>query len=182
MSDALPLLLLDGAACRARADAIVDCYRAAFTAPGYDEGEAEVQRFATSQLPGHLNRDGFRLAAALEGDAVRGFGYGYTGRRGQYWSDLVAAAVPDKVAETWVGGHFELVELAVDPAHQGRGLGGRLLDTLLTGLPHRRALLGTYPDERPSVRLYRSRGWRWLASIDRSSDLWGLDLADRLER
>ncbi len=182
MSAGLTVLLLDGAACRGRADAIVNCYRAAFTAPGYDETEADVLRFATSQLPGHLHRDGFRLTAALEGDAVRGFGYGYTGRRGQYWSDLVAAAVPEEIAAAWVGGHFELVELAVDPAYQGRGLGGRLLDTLLSDLPHQRALLGTYPDERPSVRLYRSRGWRRLATIDRSSDLWGLDLAGRPER
>ena len=47
------------------------------------------------QLPAHARRDGFRLVAALGyEDAVRGFGYGYTGQHGQWWSDHVAGAVP----------------------------------------------------------------------------------------
>ena len=171
------IVALDGEQAIAWRDQLAACYRAAFTAPGYDETDDDVARFAAEQLPAHAGRDGFRLVAALgDDDAVRGFGYGYTGQRGQWWSDHVAGAVPPEVAQAWVGGHFELVEMATDPACQGRGIGGRVHDRLLAGLSHERALLGTYPDERPSVRLYRSRGWQRLATISATSDLWGLHL------
>ncbi len=171
------LVVLDGPQALARAEALAACYRAAFTAPGYDETDDDVTRFATEQLPTHAAREGCRLVAALgDDDVVRGFGYGYTGERGQWWSDHVVGAVPSEVADAWVGGHFELVEMATEPAYQGRGIGAQVHDALLAGLPHDRALLGTYPDERPAVRLYRSRGWRRLASLSETSDLWGLRL------
>ena len=44
-------------------DEIVDVYRAAFTAPGYDETPDDVERFRES-LPQHAEREGFRLELA----------------------------------------------------------------------------------------------------------------------
>ena len=65
----------------------------------------------------------------------------------------------------------------MDPAAQGRGTGTALHDALLAGLPHRRALLSTYRDDRPAPRLYRRRGWRLLyAGLDDNSDLYGREL------
>ena len=52
--------------------------------------------------------------------------------------------------------------LAVAPAAQGGGLGGRLLATVTADLAHRgqvRAVLHVLVDNRPAVRLYESQGW-----------------------
>ncbi|HET6698306.1 MAG TPA: hypothetical protein VFG88_04400 [Nocardioidaceae bacterium] len=55
-------------------------------------------------------------AQALVADATPvGFAYGYTGSRGEYWPDRVVEALGDDLADEWVGGPFELVELAVLP-------------------------------------------------------------------
>ncbi len=112
-----------------------------------------------------------------DGDALLGFTYGYTGEHGQWWTDQVTAAVPSGLADTWLGGHFEIVELAVVPDAQGRGFGTALLESLLLGLPHDRALLTTYVDDRPAPRLYRRLGWSRLAEgVFDGSDLWGREL------
>lgn len=155
-------------------------YLRAFGAPGYDEPAEAAQRFRAEQLPRHAQRDGFRCVVARLDERMIGFAYGYTGERGQFWSDWVAGRVPAEIAGEWIGGHFEFVELAVDPDEQGRGVGGALHDALLAGLPHARALLSTYRDDRPAPRLYRGRGWELLvAGLDDNSDLYGLRLGDR---
>ena len=157
---------------------IVDVYRDAFTAPGYDEASEDVERFRTG-LPRHADREGFRLALGrLPDGGLAGFAYGYTGRPGQWWTDRVLARVPSGITDEWVDGHFEFVELAVRPPAQGRGIGQALHDALLDGLPHRRALLGTWTDDRPARRLYLRSGWRELARLDEDSALMGL-LLDR---
>lgn len=86
---------------------VTDVYRAAFGAPPYNEGEAQVQQFRDDMLPRHTQRDGFRFVVALESGRVVGFAYGYTGERGQWWTDTVAKAMPAELAEKWLGGHFE---------------------------------------------------------------------------
>lgn len=152
-------------------------YARVFGAPGYDEPPEAAQRFRDEQLPRHAEREGFRCVVARRDGRMLGFAYGYTGERGQYWSDWVAGRVPEHITERWLGGHFEFVELAVDPDEQGRGIGGALHDALLSGLPHRRALLSTYRDDRPAPRLYRGRGWELLfEGLAEDSDLYGLKL------
>ena len=157
-------------------DELVDVYRAAFTAPGYDETSDDVERFRAS-LPQHADREGFRLVLGSRAGRLVGFAYGYTGRRGQWWTDRILARVPASITEVWVDGHFEFVGLAVRPSEQGQGVGQALHDALLEDLPHRRALLGTWADDRPARRLYLRSGWRELARIDEDSALLGLDLA-----
>jgi broad specificity phosphatase PhoE/GNAT superfamily N-acetyltransferase len=170
---------LDGPAAKGVADEIERVYRAAFGAPGYDETETDVRRFMDETLPTHASRAGFRMVTLRVGPDLHGFAYGYTGERGQWWTDTVANSVPADVDQRWFGGHFEVVELAVDPAVQGRGFGAALMDHLLLGLPHDRALLSTYRDDRPAPRLYARLGWTKLATgvLDGGSDLWGLRLA-----
>lgn len=181
LSDERPRVeVLDGAGAAAVAHDLVEVYRAAFTAPGYDEPDDAVERFATSQLATHTERDGFRAVTVRLGSRPAGFAYGYTGDRGQWWSDQVAQQAPQGVVDEWLGGHFEFVELAVDPRHQGRGLATALHDALLLDLPHPRALLTTYRDDRPAPRLYRRLGWTLLhPGVFEDSDLWGLRLEDR---
>lgn len=169
--------LLDGAGASAELNAFTEVYRAAFTAPGYDEPPEAVARFRDEQLPLHAGREGFRCAVARVAGEPVGFSYGYTGRPGQWWSDQVVATVPPELAQQWLDGHFEVVELALAPRHQGSGLAAALHDVLLRGLPHDRALLTTYDDDRPAPRLYRRLGWQLLhRHAIGGSDLYGLDL------
>ncbi len=140
---------------------MVEVYRAAFASPPYCEGEAEVRRFVEETLPRHVQRAGFRCCVARDqaNGLVVGFAYGYTGQAGQWWHDIVARALDQVTTDRWLPGSFEFVELAVTPAAQGRGIGGRLHDALLEGLPHRTALLSTRRAGTPALRLYRRRGW-----------------------
>ena len=168
------LSVLGGSATLAAEEVLTPVYRAAFTAPGYDESEEAVTRFRCEQLPSHAARPGFRCTTLLQAGTVAGFAYGYTGERGQWWTDTVAARVPAELADEWLGGHFELVDVAVAPEHQGRGFGAALVDRLLLGLPHDRALHTTYDHDLPAPRLYRRLGWELLAraALDQR-DLWG---------
>lgn len=105
------------------------------------------------------SRDGFRLARALDGDDLVGFAWGYTGRRGQWWTDQARTVLDPEVADVWLNGHFELVSIEVVGRVRGRGTGRGLLRTLLGGLTHERFLLMTTPDETaPARRLYASDG------------------------
>jgi ribosomal protein S18 acetylase RimI-like enzyme len=173
------ITLADRDAVVAAADGLVAVYARTFGAPGYDESPGATERFRTEQLPRHVDRDGFRCALARRGGRVVGFAYGYTGHRGQWWSDYVASHAPEEVVRDWIGGHFEFVELAVEPVEQGRGVGSALHDALLAGLPHERALLTTYRDDRPAPRLYRRKGWRRLVDgLDQHNDLYGRVLGE----
>jgi ribosomal protein S18 acetylase RimI-like enzyme len=137
---------------------VFEAYDAVFGADG------DLPAWRASVWEPHRARAGFRLAVARDRGGLAGFGWGYTGERGQYWPDLVVEALPELL--DWVGGHFELVELAVRDRFRGGGAGRRLHDLLLDGLPHDRALLGTSSDPAdPAVRLYRSRGWVELGQL-----------------
>jgi ribosomal protein S18 acetylase RimI-like enzyme len=138
---------------------VADVYREAFGASPYFEGEREVARFAEEALPRHAAREGFRCAVAREEGVVVGFAYGYTTAPGQWWHDWVTSLLGPALAEEWMTDAFELVELAVRPAAQGRGTGGRLHDVVLAARPHRTALLSTRDEDTPARRLYRRRGW-----------------------
>jgi broad specificity phosphatase PhoE/ribosomal protein S18 acetylase RimI-like enzyme len=170
--------VLDGPGALAVLDDLVDVYGAAFTPMPYGESAERIRQVATEQLPTHAARDGFRCAVVREDGRIRGFCYGYTGRRGQWWTDQVAANVPASVARSRLGGHLEVVELAVDPTVQHRGYGAALVDLQLEGAEHDRALLTTWHgDDRPAPRLYRRLGWQLLhEGVFPDSDLWGVDL------
>lgn len=158
-------------------DELATVYRGAFGAPGDGESERDFERFRDEQFPVHAGREGFRCAVAVDEGTCVGFAYGYTGRRGQWWTDQVAARAPADVVERWLDGHFEFVELAVDPPAQRRGHGAALHDALLRSVPNSRALLTTYRDDRPAPRLYRRLGWELLVEgIFEDGDLYGLDL------
>lgn len=161
-----PVRLADGAQALALAGRLWSCYDAVF-------GDVEDERAFREELLGrHAARPGFRLAVAADEDRVIGFAWGHRGERGQYWSDLVAAALPE-VADAWIGGHFELVELAVLPAARRRGLGRTLLDAVLRDVEVR-CLLSTSDDpDDPAVRLYLATGWRPLGTLAAGTQVMG---------
>ncbi|HVN55142.1 MAG TPA: GNAT family N-acetyltransferase [Anaerolineaceae bacterium] len=141
-------------------EGIVDVYRAAFGQPPYNEGEADSRAFAEN-FKHHQYRPGFRcmLACEIPERRVIGFAYGCSSLAGQWWYDIVEAALPAVQARRWIKDAFELIELAVLPEVQGQGIGGRLHDRLLVGLPHATAVLSTMQAETRALHLYRRRGW-----------------------
>jgi ribosomal protein S18 acetylase RimI-like enzyme len=69
--------------------------------------------------------------------------------------------LPADVADTWLGGHFEVVTLAVLPRARRAGIGRRLMRTLTADLPHDRRLLMTTSDATDPARLlYDDLGWQ----------------------
>jgi len=139
---------------------VVDVYRVAFAEQHYPHPQNEVSRLA-DVVSQHAQRVGFKCCVVREGphDPVRGVGYGYTSAPGQWWHDVVAAGLAPADARTWLSDCFEVVELHLSPALQGRGLGGGLHDALLDGLPHKTAALSTLAQETPAQIMYKKRGW-----------------------
>ncbi|KQR39792.1 GNAT family N-acetyltransferase [Microbacterium sp. Leaf159] len=134
---------------------------------------ADADDWRASIWERHRSRAGFRLVTAREGDRLVGFAWGYTGERGQYWSDFISRELGPRVDE-WIGGHFEFVELAVIPDARGRGIGRALHDALLADLLHERALLSTSARaDDPAVRLYSSSGWIPLATYQGDRQVMG---------
>ncbi len=108
----------------------------------------------------HVVRAGFRLARAYDEERLLGFGYGYTGERGQWWTDQAAMVLGPEVADEWLGGHFELVSIGVLEDARGTGAGHALLDLLTEGLSQERWLLMTTADaDDPARHLYARAGW-----------------------
>jgi ribosomal protein S18 acetylase RimI-like enzyme len=108
----------------------------------------------------HLDRPGLRAVAASDDDGrLVGVAYGYLGAPGQWWHDQVRSALPKELASDWLDGAFEVCELHVRPALQGRGLGRALLDRLLEGPPSPTAVLTTPDKETRARAFYREAGW-----------------------
>ena len=111
----------------------------------------------------HRVRSGFRLARAYDGDGLVGFGYGYTGEPGQWWTDRARTALAPAVGRAWLGGHFELVSLGVLDRARRAGVGRSLMRALVRDLPHDRLLLMTTDDPADAARrLYAAEGWHVL--------------------
>jgi len=111
----------------------------------------------------HLARRGFVAVVALDDDDERGepvaFGYGYLGRRGEWWHDIVVDALGLELGERWMAEAFELAELHVLPAHQGHGLGRRILDEVTRQAAGRTMVLSTHDRDSAARHLYRTAGF-----------------------
>ena len=95
---------------------------------------------------------------------LSGFAYGYTGEHGQWWTDTVRKVMEPEVAESWLGGHFEVVSIGVVKTARNLGVGRSLMRALYSELPHGRLLLMTTAEPAdPARRLYDSEGWHVLS-------------------
>jgi ribosomal protein S18 acetylase RimI-like enzyme len=123
---------------------------------------AATEEWARDWLPRHTERDSFRFVAALGDDGtVAGFAYGYTGGSGQWWTDRVASAMDEDTRRLWLEPpHYEVVELHVHPRSQRSGVGSALLERLVAGLHHDRALLSTQVDNVKARPFYEKHGWQ----------------------
>lgn len=162
---------------------ITEIYREAFKPPPYNKPEAEIDEFARA-LTTQFEREGYKFVAAFGGNPERlvGFAYGYACLPERWWYQQVQPDLPQEIAERWLEDSFNFVEIAVDPQFQGQGLGGRLHDRLLAGLPYARAVLSTLQADTAAQRLYRGRGWvvlqenLFFPGVERRYQIMGLEL------
>jgi ribosomal protein S18 acetylase RimI-like enzyme len=147
--------------------ALVAVYAAAMNPPDrtLSGREAIMDRHAASP--------GFRGLTALADGRLAGFTYGFHGENGQWWHDMVAAALATRSAaggsaaeyedakapQEWLDDSFEVAELHVLPSWQGRGVGRSLLLSLASGRPERTAVLSTADAPTRARRLYRGLGF-----------------------
>src|SRR5581483_9871889 len=107
----------------------------------------------------------FVAVTATADDELVGFGYGYHGRPGEWWHDVVANALGRgsdggrKAARQWLDDAFELAELHVLPRWQGHGIGRSLLERVLARAAGRTVILSTHDRETAARSLYRSVGF-----------------------
>jgi len=112
----------------------------------------------------HMARRGFVAVVVGADDGAAdaepvAFGYGYLGRRGEWWHDIVVDALGPELGERWMADAFELAELHVLPEHQGQGLGRRILDELIGNAGGRTIVLSTHDRDSPARHLYRTAGF-----------------------
>ena len=147
--------------------ALVAVYAAAMSPPdrSLSGREAIMDRHAASP--------GFRGLTAQVNGQLAGFTYGFHGESGQWWHDMVAAALATRsgtgvtAAEyaeveapgAWLDDSFEIAELHMLPSWQGQGLGRSLLLSLTSGRPERTAVLSTADAPTKARRLYRGVGF-----------------------
>jgi ribosomal protein S18 acetylase RimI-like enzyme len=126
----------------------------------YDLQDAELQGFINGAFAKHATWPGFRLLIATIENVPAGFIYGYNSQPGQWWHDTIHPAMRDADQHHWQHNAFELAEVAVDPAVQGRGIGTALIDAFLSDLPDRTILLSTMADPGDRAKdLYRRFGF-----------------------
>jgi GNAT superfamily N-acetyltransferase len=118
----------------------------------------------------HAASPGFRGLVALADGQLAGFIYGFHGASGQWWHDMVAAALAtrsglatptaeDAAPGGWLDDSLEVAELHVVPRWQGKGIGRRLLLSVADGRPERTAVLSTADAPTRARRLYRGVGF-----------------------
>jgi ribosomal protein S18 acetylase RimI-like enzyme len=139
---------------------------------------AAAMRPDPEQLPGrrsimeqHAGYHGFRaLAVTADGtDGADGrgriiaFSYGFCGAHGQWWHDVVNAALTAQsgpaAATAWLADSLEIAEVHVHPDFHRRGIGRSLVLGLASGRRERTAVLSTQDAESPARRLYRGLGF-----------------------
>lgn len=121
----------------------------------------------------HAASPGFRGLTAQVDGGLAGFTYGFHGQSGQWWHDMVAAALATRSAAgtpageyagdappgAWLDDSFEVAELHVLPPWQGKGIGRSLLLSLASGRQERTAVLSTADAPTRARRLYRGVGF-----------------------
>lgn len=138
---------------RARLQELIGIYLTAMHYP------AELAGARSVLWEEHSRRDGFDCVVGVgRDDRVHGLAYGYRGAPGQWWYSEVRRGVPS-AALPQLADFFELTELHVHPAWQGRRLGETLLRGLAQGRPERSILLSTPEGDNRAWRLYRRLGF-----------------------
>jgi len=101
----------------------------------------------------------FGIVTAEASTQLVGFAYGYAlGADTRFWQNFVEP-LPEELTQEWPGRTFILIDLAVDAAWRGQGLGRELTQTLLTSRSEQRAVLSVQPAATDTHAFYMHLGW-----------------------
>ncbi len=139
--------------------ATYDGFRAlALTAGDADDADGTADTADTADTAGRAGRGG----PGGSGPIIA-FSYGFRGANGQWWHDVVAAALAARsgpaIAGAWLADSLEIAEVHVHPDYHRRGIGRSLVLGLAEGRTERTAVLSTQDAESPARRLYRGLGF-----------------------
>lgn len=164
---AVPLVRrLDAAAVRERAAAWTALYNASFAAPPWSEPERSPAAYL-ERIAWHLDQPGLRAVEVVDAaGAVLAVAYGWPAAE-QVPERLMYRAITEVLgaeasATLWAERPFEVVEVMVDPAARGTGLGRRILAAVREGFAT--AWLLTRPDA-DAPGFYRRLGWTRAAEV-----------------
>lgn len=130
-------------------------YRQSFADPPWNEPPQMLDDYA-NLLVKHLERPGLFGSVAMDGPDLLGVAYGWPmppELPDDPFHQTVVRVVP---VERLVAPAVAVIELMVNPASRGRGVGRALLDHFVRD--HTSAWLVTHPDA-PARALYTSAGW-----------------------
>lgn len=160
---------LDGRAALGIGEEIAGLYQCCYTDPPWSETPVQLAGYP-GKLAASTRRPGFAAWIVRGHGRLAGICYGWptpselSGNR--IYATLIRAAGAEGAA-VLTRGAFEVAELFVHPAHQGRGLGRTLLARAVAGRDT--AWLITHPGA-PAARLYERLGWR--RDVDLPADFY----------
>ena len=139
---------------------LTEVYGAAMRAP---REQLPGRRAMMERHAGYPQLRSVLVTADQEAGRLIAFCYGFRGGPGQWWHDVVQAGLIARLgastAASWLSDSFEVAEVHVLPAYQGRGIGRAMLELLLEGCQQRTALLSTQDADSPARRLYARLGF-----------------------
>lgn len=132
-------------------------------AVAFGRGDDAVTRYESESLPEMAAFTGFMAAIAQTAQgALVGFACGHDARPHRPWFDRFGGSLDRAGHWAWLDDPFELAEVVVHPAWQGRGVGSRLCGSMQDRLGDRLAILLTYHGDHPAKRFYWRLGWQVL--------------------
>ncbi|PFQ70007.1 GNAT family N-acetyltransferase [Bacillus cereus] len=112
------------------------------------------------QITRHMGYTDFKGVLAINAEnEVIGFTYGYRSLEGQYYNQLMRKSLNLEQVDQWLEDCFEFVEIAVHPEYRNEGLGTKLHNELLEGVPNRTSVLTTQINNEKARSLYGKLDW-----------------------
>ncbi len=149
----------DGRAASAMLEELADLYKRVYAEPPYDSAPKFSRARFLERTRDQAASSGFTLVTARRDTGLSGFAFGFSMAAGGWWA---AASLPSW--DVVDASKFAVVELIVDRAERGRGLGRRLLDALLESRPEPYATLAAVVDA-DAYGWYLRHGWRKVAEF-----------------
>jgi GNAT superfamily N-acetyltransferase len=136
-------------------DELADLYARMYAKPPYNGGPKYSRHAFLSRIKEQMARPGFTLITAREAGALIGFSCGFQMSLYGWWGNATQAP-PDVLRAL----KFAVIELLVDGCHRGRGIGGSVIEQLLTDTDEEYATLAARPDAAAHTMYLR---WGWNA-------------------
>ncbi|MET8054797.1 GNAT family N-acetyltransferase [Streptosporangium sp. NPDC005286] len=143
----------------------VDLYVAAYAEWPYLSGPLYSPERYAERTSRQVMQDSFVLVSARSRGRLVGFSFGLRFGAGLWWGGEAAPAPPEVVEPP----KFAVIELDVAGTHRGRGIGRRLLETLLAQQSAPYATLLADPDA-PAHAMYQRWGWQVVGPVRAAPD------------